>query len=75
MTDTRSIHTVPVEGGWAGRREGSDRTGKTYPTKVAAEAANRVTARRHRVEQLSHRRDGTIGERRSYSGDPHPPKG
>lgn len=74
MADKRNVHTVKVEDGWAGRRAGSDRTGKPYPTKAEAEAANRATARRDGVEHIPHRRDGTIGERRSYGNDPNPPK-
>lgn len=74
MANKRNIHTVKVEGGWAGRREGAGRTGKKYEARAQAEQANRATARRDKVEQISHRRDGTIGERRSYGNDPHPPK-
>lgn len=74
MADKRNIHTVKVEGGWAGRREGSERVGRKYKTQAEAERANRATARRDGVEHLSHRRDGTIGERRSYGNDPHPPR-
>ena len=69
------VHTVPHGDGWANRREGSDRVSKTFDRKADAEAAGRSTAQRERTEHLVHRKDGTIGERNSYGGDPHPPKG
>lgn len=74
MADKRPIHTVPTEDGWGNRRAGSDRLSKTFGTKAEAEVAARLTAERDRTEHISHRRDGTIGERRSYGNDPHPPK-
>lgn len=48
---------------------------KRFDRKTDAEKAARKTARRERTEQISHRRDGTIGERRRYGNDPHPPPG
>lgn len=71
----RNIHTVPHEGGWANRRDRSERVSNTAPTKDEAEKVGRDMARRDGVEHLIHRRDGTIGQRNSYGNDPHPPKG
>jgi ketosteroid isomerase-like protein len=71
----KNVHTVPHEGGWANRREGSDRVAKVYPTKDAAERAGRETAQRESVEHLIHNRDGRISERNSYGNDPFPPAG
>lgn len=71
----RPVHTVPHGDGWANRRSGSNRVAKTFPTKAAAQAAGRNTARREHTEHFVHRRDGTIGERNSYGNDPYPPRG
>jgi hypothetical protein len=71
----KNVHTVTHEGGWANRREDSDRVSKIFPTKEAAEQAGRETAKREGVEHLIHKRDGQIGERNSYGNDPFPPPG
>lgn len=70
-----AVHTVPDGDGWANKRAGADRASKRFDRKADAEKAARKTARRERTEQISHRRDGTIGERRSYGNDPYPPPG
>lgn len=75
MTDKRNLHTVPHGDGWANRREGSPRVSKVFRTKKEAQAAGRHTAKQSSVEHVIHRRDGTIGEKNSYGGDPYPPKG
>jgi hypothetical protein len=76
MTKKRAIHTVPDgDGGWINRTEGSDRGFGRAGRKADAEQAGRASAGRRGVEHISHRRDGTIGERRSYGSDPYPPKG
>lgn len=74
MADKEDIHTVPHGDGWANRREGAERVSKTFETKAEAEAAGREQARRAEVDHISHRRDGTMGEQRSYGNDPNPPK-
>lgn len=74
MVDKRPIHTVPTDKGWANKRAGSDRASRTFDTKADAEEAGRATAAQSRTEHISHRKDGTIGDRRSYGNDPHPPK-
>jgi hypothetical protein len=71
----KPVHTVPHDKGWANRREGSKRVSRTFETKAEAQSAGRETARREKTEHLIHRRDGTIGQRNSYGGDPHPPEG
>jgi hypothetical protein len=76
MARKPAVHTVPnPAGGWINRTEGSDRGFGQAPTKADAERIGRGSAERRGVEQISHRRDGTIGERRSYGRDPYPPKG
>ncbi len=74
MADKRPIHTVKTDNGWGNRRAGSDRLSKEFDTKAEAEKAGRRTAERSGTEHLSHKRDGKIGERRSYGNDPYPPK-
>ena len=76
MAKKPAIHTVPDgDGGWINRSEGSSRGFGGAPRKADAERAGRDSAERRETEHVSHRRDGTIGERRSYGNDPHPPKG
>jgi N-methylhydantoinase A/oxoprolinase/acetone carboxylase beta subunit len=72
MAKKPAIHTVPHGGGWANRREGAARVSKVFPTKAAAQAAGRETARRERTEHIIHKKDGEIGSRNSYGNDPHP---
>lgn len=75
MAKKPAIHTVPHGDGWANRREGAARVSKVCPTKAAAQAAGRETARRERTEHIIHKKDGEIGSRSSYGNDPRPPKG
>ena len=75
MARKPAIHTVKSDDGWINRTEGASRGFDPAPTKAEAEAAGREAAERRGVEHISHRVDGTIGERRSYGNDPHPPKG
>ena len=70
-----AVHTVPHGEGWANRTEGASRVFGTAPTKAAAAQIGQDSARSRGTEWMAHRTDGTIGERRSYGGDPHPPKG
>ena len=75
MARKPAIHTVKTPEGWINRTDGSNRGFAPAPTKAEAEKAGREAAERRGVEHISHRTDGTFGERRSYGGDPHPPKG
>ena len=69
------VHTVTAGNKWTNQRAGSTRAGKNYDTKAEAQAAGRRTAMRDKVEHLIHKKDGTIGERNSYGGDPSASKG
>jgi uncharacterized protein DUF2188 len=76
MAKKPPIHTVPDgQDGWINRTEGSERGFGRTDRKADAEAIGRESAERRGTEHISHPRDGTIGERRSYGNDPHPPKG
>jgi hypothetical protein len=70
-----NVWTIPHGDGWANKREGAKRVAKVFPTKAAAQAAGRRTARRETVEHVILKRDGEIGERNSYGGDPARSKG
>jgi uncharacterized protein YdaT len=74
MAET-NVHTVPHEGGWANKREGSDRASSVHATQAEAIERGRELARSSGVEHLIHGEDGQIRERNSYGNDPHPPRG
>ena len=76
MAKKPAIHTVPDgNGGWINKTEGTARGFGRAERKADAEQSGRASAERRSTEHISHRRDGTIGERRSYGSDPYPPKG
>lgn len=75
MPSKPAIHTVKTESGWANITEGASRHFGSASTKAEAEKAGRASAARRKTEHISHRADGTIGERRSYGNDPYPPAG
>jgi Uncharacterized protein conserved in bacteria (DUF2188) len=65
----------PYKGQWANRTEGASCVFGVAPTKSQAEQIGCDSACQRQTEHISHRRDGTIGERRSYGNDPFPPRG
>ena len=69
------VHTVSHGDGWANKREGSSRVSKVFPTKAAAQAAGRKTAKREKTEHIIRNKNGRIASRNSYGRDPYPPKG
>jgi hypothetical protein len=76
MARKPAVHTVrDLDGGWINRTEGTERGFGRASTKAEAEQIGRESAERRGVEQISHRRDGTFGERRSYGNDSFPPEG
>lgn len=75
MASKKAVHTMPHGEGWANVRDGARRVSKVFGSKSQAQAAGRKTAMRERVEHLVHNADGSVGQRNSYGGDPHPPKG
>lgn len=70
----KDIHVVPREDGWAVRREGAKRDSSHHDRKSAASEAARETARRERVEVVTHGKDGKIQDSDSYGNDPMPPR-
>jgi len=73
MTKKRDIHVVPHNDGWATRKEGADRVGRTTDTQQQAIEKARDQAKREHVEVVIHRKDGTIRDSDSYGHDPAPP--
>jgi hypothetical protein len=71
MADKRNIWTVPLEGGgWGNHYEASTRVMDRGPRKADVQKAGRDRARKHKVEHIIQKADGTIGERNSYGHDP-----
>ena len=70
----KDIHVVPHNETWATRREGAERVSRTFDTQREAYDSDRGTARRERVEVVTHRRDGTIRDSDSFGADPFPPR-
>ena len=70
----KDIHVVPREDGWAVRREGAKRDSSHHDRKSDAAEAARDTARRERVEVVTHGKDGKIQDSDSYGNDPNPPR-
>jgi uncharacterized protein DUF2188 len=75
VTKKPGVHTIPHGDGWANRTEGSDRVFGVASTQAQANQIGQDSARKRKVEWIGHRRNGTIGDRRSYEPDPYPPKG
>ena len=75
MSDKKNVHVVPhPDGGWATRREQSDRATSRHPTQSDAIERAREVARNNHVEVVIHRPDGRIRDRDSYGNDPFPPR-
>jgi hypothetical protein len=74
MMTKKDIHVVPHKDGWATKREGASRAGSVHNTQRQAQEAARETAKRERVEVVTHGRDGRIRDSDSYGNDPYPPK-
>ncbi|RVT47674.1 DUF2188 domain-containing protein [Rubrivivax albus] len=70
----KDIHVVPHNGGWATRKEGAERVGRTADTQREAFELARNQAKREQVEVVIHRPNGQIRNSNSYGNDPCPPK-
>lgn len=73
----KNIHTVynSGRGRWENKAEGNPEPISTHRTKENAVDKGANLAEKSNAEHLIHRKDGTIGERNSYGGDPFPPRG
>ena len=70
----RDYHVVPHNGGWAVRREGSERVSSTHDTQTEAIQGGRHFAQNQGVELVIHRPNGQIRDSDSYGNDPMPPR-
>ena len=64
---TNSLHVVKREGGWAVRRESSQRDSAKAATQGEAINIARDMAKRQGADIVIHRPDGSIREGRSYA--------
>ena len=70
----KDIHVVRHNDGWATRKEGASRVGRTADTQREAINLAREQAKREHVEVVIHGRDNKIRDSDSYGNDPNPPK-
>lgn len=70
----RDYHVVPYGGGWAVRRENSDRVSSTHDTQAQAIQTGRQYAQNQGTELVIHRPNGQIRDSDSYGRDPNPPR-
>ncbi|PZR04733.1 MAG: hypothetical protein DI539_25375 [Flavobacterium psychrophilum] len=77
MADRVIYHVMPHEkGGWAGKKEGSNRSSVRSENKADVVERTLEMAQTHPLSQvIIHKMDGTIQEERTFGNDPHPPKG
>jgi hypothetical protein len=68
-----AVHTVPSGSGWANKVNG--RTVSEHRKKATAQEAGRKEAIALETEHVIHKKDGEIGQRNSYGGDPPERKG
>ena len=70
MADKRNVWTVPLEGGGRGKHfMGSTRIMDRGSRKTDMQKQGRERARKHKVEHIIQKQDGTIGEGNSYGAD------
>ena len=69
------IETYFDDGKWKNRAQGNTRPSNTHATKAEAQAAGRALAMKRKVEHVIKKKDGTIGAKNSYGGDPRKSRG
>lgn len=75
MANRKFLHVTPEGEGWVIKREGEAAEVARLRTQAEAFERAREIAQREGGEVLVHGEDGQIRDRRSYGGDPNPPKG
>jgi hypothetical protein len=70
----KNLHIVPVDSGWAVKREGQQQPLSQHRTQENADKAARPIAKHDGVELVTHGRDGKIRDKDSFGHDPNPPK-
>jgi Uncharacterized protein conserved in bacteria (DUF2188) len=70
MAEKRNVWTLPLDGGGSGNRyEGGTRVMDRGTRTADVQRQGRERARKHKVQHIIQKADGTIGERNSYGGD------
>ena len=72
MWSKKPVHTVPTPSGWANKQGGI--VTSTHNNKADAQAEGRRQAIQNQTEHAVHNKNGQIGTKNSYGGDPNPPK-
>ena len=75
MANTKNVHVVPRDNGWAVIREGGSRASSVHATQAKAWSAAQGVARQEQGEAFLHGQNGQIRERNTYGDDPFPPEG
>ena len=77
MPNQGDVHVVYHKGAglWKVEVTGTKRVSGSHATKERAYTQARKLAQRTKSELVVHKRDGKIGERRTYGRDPFPPRG
>ena len=73
MAKRKEVHTVPTDVGWANKAWQPHP--KQPPQEGAAQAAGRKQAIQRKAEHVIHKKDGTIGAKKSFGNDPRRTKG
>lgn len=75
MANKKNVSVQPTgDGDWGAKREGADRYSRRFDTQKEAIDAGRRMAQDSKGELSIRGKDGQIREKRSYGGDPCPPK-
>lgn len=69
------VDTYYEDGSWKNKFQGNTRASNVHTTKADAQKAGREMAKDKGAEHIIRNMNGQIGQRNSYGGDPHPPKG
>ena len=77
MPKQGDVHVVYTKPGktWRVEVTGNNRASGSHATKPPAITQARRLASQNKSELVVHKRDGKIGERRTYGRDPFPPRG
>ena len=69
------IETYYEDGVWKNRPQGNTNASNTAETKAEAKKKGRKMAKSRKVEHVIKKKDGTIGEKKSYGNNPSNVKG
>ena len=69
------IETYHEDGKWKNKVQGSPRAANSHDTKAEARKKGRQMAKKRKVEHVVKKKDGTIGNKKSYGSDPRSVEG